>query len=126
MSTTPTTRKVAALLALAYGKPIRYAAGMAEVAPSTVSVWKKEPAFAAELAAVRQVYERDPRNWEALVARLDEAEQRLRPPGMHVDRGGTIRVRALIPAGSSPAQVRRLAGRAVARGMRAAAREAQQ
>ncbi|MGW7722190.1 hypothetical protein ACWGJ6_02380 [Streptomyces canus] len=119
MSATPANRRVSALLHLAGGKSNRAAAEAAEVSPSTVADWKRDPVFASELAAVKALYEADPRDTEAVLARLSEAEKRLRPKGSVVTEGGAVQVQVCIPVGTSPAKAERLTARAIARGLRA-------
>lgn len=118
MSITPAGRKVDALLWLAGGKSNRVAAEAAGVSPSTVAAWKRDPVFAAELAAVTALYNEDPQDGRALVARLDEAQRRLSPP--EVTAGGGFRVQVSIPPGASARKVEQLTARAIARGLRAA------
>ncbi|WP_020117568.1 hypothetical protein [Streptomyces canus] len=117
-ATTPASRKVSALLHLAGGQSNRVAAQAAEVSPSTVAGWKRNPVFASELAAVKALYEANPRDAQALLARLDEAEAKLRPNGPVVAEGGTVRVQVSIPAGLSPAKAERATAWAIARGLR--------
>ncbi|WP_179165883.1 hypothetical protein [Streptomyces sp. Amel2xC10] len=113
MSTTAVGRKVDALLWLAGGKSNRVAAEAAGVAPSTVAGWKRDPVFAAELAAVKALYEERPQDGRALVARLEEAERRLA-----VRAAGPVRV--VVPGGVSLRRVERLVSRAGVRALRSA------
>ncbi|TXJ80677.1 hypothetical protein E2C11_11050 [Streptomyces lavendulae] len=122
MSATPVNRKVSALLYLAGGKSNRAAAEAAEVSPGTVAAWKRDPVFAAELAAVKAVHEQSPRDARALLARLDRAEQRLSAGGPVVAGGGGFRVAVSIPPGASPRKAEQLTARAIARGLRAVRR----
>ncbi|MFH9938548.1 hypothetical protein ACH4OT_04395 [Streptomyces murinus] len=122
MSSTPASRKVSALLYLASGKSNRAAAEAAEVSPGTVAAWKRDPVFAAELAAVKAVHEQEPRDARALLARLDQAEQRLAPGGPVVAEDGSFRVAVSIPPGASARKAEQLTARAVARGLRAVRR----
>ncbi|MEU2300547.1 hypothetical protein ABZ584_24445 [Streptomyces antibioticus] len=119
MTATPANRKVDALLWLAGGKSNREAAEAAGVSPTTVAAWKRQPTFAAELAAVRALYEERPQDGRAIVGRLQEAKERLSPHAPKVVAGGTFRVRVNIPPGSSARQREQLTARAIARGLRA-------
>lgn len=119
MSATPIGDKVTALLWLAGGKSNRAAAEAAGVSPSTVAAWKRNPAFAAEVDAVRAVYEQRPQDAQLLLARLDEAERRLTRGGPVVVEGGRFRVTASIPAGVSARKVEQITARAIAKGLRA-------
>ncbi|MCX5170558.1 hypothetical protein OG616_21435 [Streptomyces antibioticus] len=119
MTATPANRKVDALLWLAGGKSNREAAEAAGVTAGTVAAWKRQPTFAAELAAVKALYEERPQDGRAIVDRLQEAKERLSPLTPKVVAGGTFRVRVNIPAGASARQREQLAARAIARGLRA-------
>lgn len=120
MIATPAHDKVSALLWLAGGKSNRVAAEAAGVSPSTVATWKRDPVFAAELDAVRAVYEQNPQDGRALVERLEQAEQRLTRKGPVAIGAGGTRVRVSIPPGASPRKTERLIARGIAQGLRAA------
>lgn len=120
MSTTPADRKVDALLWLAGGKSNREAAEAAGVTAGTVAAWKRQPAFAAELAAVKALYEERPQDGRAIVDRLQEAKERLAAAAGEVSADGGFRVQVSIPPGSSARRVEQLTARAIARGLRAA------
>ncbi|MCX4699528.1 hypothetical protein [Streptomyces sp. NBC_01373] len=109
MSTTPAKRKADALLWLAGGKSNRVAAEAAGVAVSTVAAWKRDRVFAAELVAVRAVYEQVPRDAGVVLARLEEAERRLDPSG----RVAGDPVVVSIPSGASPRRRRQLLARGI-------------
>lgn len=112
--------KSRALLWLAAGKTISVAAEAAGVAPSTVSSWRRNPVFTEELAAVKAVYEQHPQDVDALMRRLDEAEQRFAwKPGAVTLRGASAHVQVSVPAGATPRQVERLVARGVAKSLRA-------
>lgn len=113
MSSSNVQAKVSALMWLAGGKSARVAAEAAGVAAGTVAAWRRDPVFAAELEAVRAVYERKPLDGLALMSRLEEAEKRLAPASL--SGGGVRRVRVRVPAGASPEVVRERARRAVER-----------
>ncbi|NUV60658.1 hypothetical protein [Streptomyces sp. CAI-85] len=119
MTTTPANRKVDALLWLAGGKSNREAAEAAGVTAGTVAAWKRQPTFAAELAAVKALYQERPQDGRAIVERLQAAKERLSPPAPKVVAGGTFRVRVSVPAGTSARQRERLTARAIAAGLRA-------
>jgi hypothetical protein len=106
--------KTTALLWLAAGKTNRVAAEAAGASPSTVSEWRKNPAFAEELAALTELYGRKPLDGTALLARLEEARDRLAPPA---STGGVRKVRVRVPAGTSQAEVRRRVARAAVRSL---------
>src|SRR4051812_11512254 len=113
MSSTPIGRKVDALLWLAGGKSNRVAAEAAGVSASTITAWRRDPKFAAELAGLKPVYEGEAVDGGAFMDRLDEAGKRLAPPP---SSGGRVRrVRVRVPAGTPPEEVRERAARAVKR-----------
>lgn len=118
MSSTPIGRKADALLWLAGGKSNRVAAEAAGVSASTITAWRRDSKFAAELAELKQMYEAKPFDAGAFMDRLDEAGKRLAPPPS--SGGGVRRVRVRVPAGASKEEVRARAAHAV---QRAVARE---
>ncbi|MFF2215033.1 hypothetical protein [Streptomyces antibioticus] len=112
--TSPNTRqKVLAVLWTAAGKSIRETAEGAGVARSTVSGWRRHPVFAEEVEKTRPVYEQKPQDGAALMARLDEVEQRFTAtaPASKVPARTVVR----IPSGTSPARADAMVGRAVGR-----------
>lgn len=119
MTTSHARSKVSALLWLAGGKSNRVAAEAAGVAPSTIAAWKKDPVFAAELAAVTEAYQARPQDAQLLLDRLDQAEQRFRPDA----RDGTVHVRVTVPAGATTQQRRKAVARGLARGITTALRD---
>ncbi|MEU8031942.1 hypothetical protein AB0C13_25400 [Streptomyces sp. NPDC049099] len=123
MSTTPVRRKVDALLQLAGGSTNTAAARAAGVSPGTVATWKKDPEFARETEALRRVVRREPFDAAAVMAAADEAAVRLAPPGPTVNADGSVTVRVSVPAGTSPSRARKLAARAIVRGLAAVQRD---
>lgn len=112
--TIPNARaKVSAVLWLAGGKSQAAAAEAAGVSPSTISTWRKDPVFAAEVEATRLVYEHKPQDGAALMARLDEAEKRLTPATPSASGPRTVQVR--VRPGESKARVRERVARAIGR-----------
>lgn len=109
MSAPTTSSKVSALLWLAGGKSNRVAAEAAGVSPTTVATWRRDPLFASELAEVTALYEEKPCDGDALVRRLDLAEQRL----ASASRARTVTVR--VRPGTPPTQVAERVTRVVAR-----------
>jgi hypothetical protein len=122
MTASSVRQKVDALLLLAGGSSNRAAADAAGVAPGTISAWRKNPVFAAELATVKAVVERRPIDADAVMAALVEAAARLAPPGPQVAADGSFRVTVTIPADASPRTRQQIMARALARGIAAAAR----
>ncbi|KUN03951.1 hypothetical protein AQI95_21160 [Streptomyces yokosukanensis] len=119
MSATPARRKVDALLQLAAGSTNMAAARAAGVSPGTIAIWKKDPEFAREMDALRQVVRREPFDAAAVMAAAEDVEERLVPPGPRVHEDGSVTVRVSIPSGTSPRKAERLTARAIARGLRA-------
>ncbi|MFF2384063.1 hypothetical protein [Streptomyces sp. NPDC058108] len=116
--------KKTALLWLAAGRTTSVAAEAAGVRPSTVSSWRRNPVFAEELAAVKAVYEQRPQDADALMRRLEEAEQRFaRKPGGITVEGSSARVHISVPAGATPRERERLVARGMARGIARVLRE---
>ncbi|MDV9168734.1 hypothetical protein R6V09_01070 [Streptomyces sp. W16] len=111
---TPARRRVAALLALASSKTASQAATAAKVDPSTIVRWRQEPAFADELAALKEVVDRRPMDGRAIMAQLAEAEARLTPA-----RPPARPVRLTLPAGASPGRRRQFLDQVVEVGLAA-------
>lgn len=119
MTASSVRQKVDALLLLAGGSSNRAAADAAGVAPGTISAWRKNSVFAAELATVKAVVEQRPIDADAVMAALDAAEDRLSPPGPRLV-AGRIQVEVRVPAYASPRTRQQIVARALARGMAAA------
>ena len=115
---TPVRRKVDALRALASGKSQRQAAEGAGVSPRTVSGWCREPAFAQELAALREVVERRPVDGNAIMAQLADAEARLTPA-----RPPARPARLTLPSGATPRRRQRFVDQVIGAGLAAVERE---
>jgi transcriptional regulator with XRE-family HTH domain len=122
MSATHPRKKATAVLWLAAGKSMTAAAEAAGVSAGTVSRWRKDRVFAAEVEATRAVYGQKPQDGAALLEHLEQVERRLSPPAPEVTEGGGFRVQVAIPPGSSPRRVEQLTARAIAKGLRAARR----
>lgn len=124
MTTTPSHRKAAAVMWLAAGKSQRAAAEAAGVASATVSQWRRDPVFAAEVERARAVWEQEPRDGRALMARLAEIEERLTPALAARAGGRRVRVQVSIPPRASARKIDQITARVIAAGLRAA-REAE-
>ncbi|QQM41986.1 hypothetical protein [Streptomyces liliifuscus] len=107
-------KRVDALLPLAGGKSNKAVAEEVGVNPATIGTWKKDPAFACELARIKELVDRKPMDAHAVLAAVTESSARLNPPA------GPVVVS--IPAGASARRRRQLIGRAVARALEAGER----
>lgn len=112
MTNTNLTAKANAVLPLAQGLSRKEVAEQVGVAPSTVTAWLRNPAFAQEVAKVKAVIEVKPLDPDKVLAELQASHDRI--------RGGDRRpgvVTVSIPAGASPRRRQRLIGRAVAKAL---------
>uniref|UniRef100_A0AAU1I1H0 Helix-turn-helix domain-containing protein n=1 Tax=Streptomyces sp. NBC_00180 TaxID=2903632 RepID=A0AAU1I1H0_9ACTN len=116
MTATRPRDKATAVLWLAAGRSQRAAAEAAGVSAGTVREWRKNTVFAGEVERIRLVWERQSRDWPALLAELEEVERRLSPAGARVDESGRFHVTVSIPSGASARTVEQLTACAIARG----------
>jgi len=100
--------KADAVMGLARGLSRREVAEAAGVSPRTVGAWLRNPAYAAEVEALRAVIEVKPLDPEKVLAALQACHDRIRGrvPGV---------VTVSIPAGTSPRKARQLVARGIAR-----------
>jgi hypothetical protein len=110
MSTTDLSRKADAVMSLARGLSRKEVAEQAGVAPSTVSAWLRNPAYAAEVAALKAVIEVKPLAPAKVLEALQACHDRIRGPVP-----GTVTVS--IPAGASARKRRQLLARGIARAL---------
>lgn len=120
MTATHPRHKASAVLWLARGKSQNAAAMAAGVSPGTVSTWRRDPAFAAEVERIRAVCDANPHDGQLLMAQYDLAVKALTPASPVRAEDGSVRLSLSIPATATPRQRERLIARAVARGLRAA------
>ncbi|MEH0551234.1 helix-turn-helix domain-containing protein [Streptomyces sp. B21-101] len=102
-----------ALLPLAAGRSGAATARALGVSPSTVNAWRRDPAFAEELARIRELLGRKPIDGDGVLAAVRAASQRLDPPAAPT----RSRVSVVIPADASPDRRRRLLARGLSRGI---------
>ncbi|MFF7763122.1 hypothetical protein [Streptomyces griseorubiginosus] len=110
MTRTDPRKQVEALLPLAAGKSQQAVADDVGVHASTIRAWLKNPVFAGELARVREAAARKPFDADAVMAAVDEAEERLR------GRGPVV---VVIPPGTSASRRRQLLAQGIARALEA-------
>lgn len=118
MTTANRRRRADALLPLASGKTQKAVAEEVGVNPATISAWKRDRVFAAELARIKELVGRKPLDARAVLAALDVAADRLArsgPSGPVSVSGG--RVTVSIPSDASPRRRRQLLARGIARAL---------
>ena len=102
-----------ALLPLATGKSQADVAREVGVSRSTVAAWMSNPDFVAEVDRLKLLVEARPVDGKAVLAAVMEARRRINPPAPSA--GG--RVVVSFPADASPARLRRLLARGIAKAM---------
>ncbi|MGW6924482.1 hypothetical protein ACWGA9_24875 [Streptomyces sp. NPDC054950] len=102
-----------ALLPLAAGRSGAATARAIGVSPSTVNAWRRDPAFAEELARIRELLGRKPVDGDAVLDAVRAAARRLDPPVPPA----RAQVSLVIPADASPDRRRRLLARGLSRGI---------
>lgn len=103
--------KADALMPLAQGMARREVAEQVGVAPSTVAGWLRNPAYAAEVAKLKEAIDAKPLDPDRVYEVLGGCRDRVRG----VTPAGAVSVS--IPPGSSPRKARQLLARGIARAL---------